>query len=190
MSTQNYIMENKNDRDKVLIIEHPFRKGWKLADSPTPLETTDTWYRFQESIAAGKTRTLKVQEEIIQSETIAILPSDLSQLEIHSRTGELPQEVREALVKAMSLKSAMVDTERQIKERQQKLAEITQEQRRIRENMASVSQASQYYMRLLSKLNDQETAMETLQGEVQHLKLTYDRQREELEIYLTNTTVG
>ena len=93
-------------------------------------------------------------------------------------------------MKAMSLKSAMVDTERQIKERQQQLAEITQEQRRIRENMASVSQASQYYMRLLSKLNDQETAMETLQGEVQHLKLTYGRQREELEIYLTNTTVG
>ena len=190
MFTQEYIMENKADRDKVLIIEHPFRKGWKLVDSPKPLETTDTWYRFRESIPAGKTRTLKVQEEIIQGETIAILPSDLGQLEFYSRIGEIPQEVRNALVKAMSLKSAMVDTERQIKERQQQLAGITQEQQRIRENMASVSQTSQYYTRLLSKLNDQETAIEKLQGEVEQLKHTYDRQRKELETYLTNTTVG
>jgi hypothetical protein len=188
--TQEYIMENKADRDKVLIIEHPFRNGWKLVDSPNPLETTDTWYRFRESIPAGKTRTLKVQEEIIQGETIAILPSDFGQLEFYSRMGEIPMGVRDALVKAMSLKSAVVDTERQIKERQQQLAEIAQEQQRIRENMASVSQTSQYYTRLLSKLNDQETAIEKLQGEVEQLKHTHDRQRQELETYLTNTTVG
>jgi hypothetical protein len=192
MFTQEYIMENKADRDKVLIIEHPYRKEWKLVDSPKPLETTDTWYRFRESIPAGKTRTLKVQAEIVQGETIAILPSDLGQLEFYSRIGEIPQEVRSALVKAMSLKSAMVDTERQVKERQQQLAGITQEQQRIRENMASVSQisqTSQYYTRLLSKLNDQETAIEKLQGEVEQLKYIYDRQRKELETYLTNTTV-
>jgi chromosome segregation ATPase len=173
-----------------MIIEHPFRKGWTLVDSPKLLETTDTWYRFQESIPAGKTKTLKVQEEIVQGETIAILPSDLGQLEFYSRIGEIPQEVRNALVKAMSLKSAMVDTERQIKERQQELAGIAQEQPRIRENMASVSQTSQYYTRLLSKLNDQETTIEKLQGEVEQLKHTYDRQRKELETYLTNTTLG
>src|SRR5882724_6337784 len=158
MFTQEYIMENKADGDKVLIIEHPYRKEWNLVDSPKPLETTDTWYRFRESIPAGQTRTLKVQEEIIQGETIAILPSDPGQLEFYSRIGEIPQEVRSALVKAMSLKSTMVDTERQ-----QQLAGITQEQQRIRENMASVSQTSQtsqYYTRLLSKLNDQETVIE------------------------------
>jgi hypothetical protein len=188
--TQEYVAENKADRDKVLIIEHPFRKGWKLVDSPKPLETTDTWYRFREPIPAGKMRTVKVQEEIIQGETIAILPSDLGQLEFYSRTGEIPQEVRDALVKAMSLKSAMMDTDRQISERQQQLAQITQEQQRIRDNMAAVSQTSQYYARLLSKLNDQETAIERLQGEVEQLKHTYNEQRKELETYLTNTTVG
>jgi hypothetical protein len=184
MLTQEYVIENKADRDKVLLIEHPFRPGWKLIDSPNLLETTDTWHRFRESIPAGNTRALKVQEEIIQSETIAILPSDLGQLEFYSRMGELPKTVRDALVKAMSLKSVMVDTERQIKERQRQLAEITQEQQRIRENMASVSQTSQYYTRLLSKLNDQETAIEKLQAEIEQLKHTYGHQQKELETYL------
>jgi hypothetical protein len=88
--TQEYVAQNKADRDKVLIIEHSFRKGWKLVDSPKSLETTDTWYRFRASISGGKMRTVKVQEEIIQDETIAVLPSDLGQLEFYSRTGEIP----------------------------------------------------------------------------------------------------
>jgi hypothetical protein len=188
--TQSYTTENKADRDKVLIVEHPIQKGWKLVNSPTPLETTDTWYRFRELLPAGRTETLTVKEEIIQGETIAILPSDLGQLEFYSRMGEIPKEVREALVKAMSLKGTMVDTERQMRERQQQLAEITQEQQRIRDNMATVSQTSQYYTRLLTKLNDQETTIEKLQGEVEQLKQIYGRQRKELETYLTNTTVG
>jgi hypothetical protein len=188
--TQEYVMENRGDRDKVLIVEHPFRQGWKLVDSPKPFETTDKWYRFQESLPAGKTVNLTVKEEIIQSETIAILPSDLGQLEFYSRMGEIPKDVRDALLKAMSLKGAMIDTERRINERQQQLAEITQEQQRIRENMQTVSQTSQYYTRLLTKLNDQETAIEKLQGEVEQFKQTYNRQRQELETYLMNTSVG
>jgi hypothetical protein len=188
--TQQYVLANKADRDRVLIIEYPFHKGWKLVDSPKPLETTDTYHRFREAVPAGQTGILKVQEQIIQGETIAILTSDLGQLEFYSRMGEIPQEVRGALVKAMSLKSAMVDTERQIKERQQQIAEITQEQQRLRENMASVSQTSQYHTRLLSKLNDQETAIEKLQGELTQLKHIYDRQRHELDTFLTNTTIG
>jgi predicted RNase H-like nuclease (RuvC/YqgF family) len=131
-----------------------------------------------------------VKEEIIQGETIAILPSDLGQLEFYSRMGEIPKAVREALVKAFSLKSAMLDTERQIQGRQQQLAEIRQDQQRIRENMATVNQTSQYYTRLLTKLNDQETAIEKLQGEIEQFTHTYDRQRKELETYLINTTAG
>jgi hypothetical protein len=188
--TQEYVMENKAERDKVLVVEHPFRQGWKLVESPKPLDTTDSLYRFREAVPAGKTVTLAVREEIIQGETIAILPSDVGQLEFYSRMGEIPKDVREALLKAMALKSVMVDTERQLKERQQQLTGITQEQQRIRENMATVSSSSQYYTRLLAKLNDQETAIEKLQGEIEHLKRTYERQRKELETYLSNTTVG
>lgn len=121
-----------------------------------------------------------MQEEIIQGETIAILPSDLGQLEFYSRLGEIPQEVRSALVRAMSLKSTIVDTERQVKERQQQLAGITREQQRIRENMASVSQTSQSYTRLLS---------EQAQRPGNSHRKTPGRGRE-IETYLTNTTVG
>jgi hypothetical protein len=190
VSGQDYIIENRGEHDKVVVIEHPLRQGWKLVDSPKPFETTDTLYRFKESVTAGKPLKVAVQEELIQGETIAILAADLGQLEFYSRLGEIPKDVREALMKAMRLKSAMLDTERQMRAKQQELENIGQEQQRLRANMGSVSSTSQYYTRLLTKLTDQETQIEKLQGEIDQLKRTYDQQRKELETYLMNTTVG
>lgn len=187
---QEYAFENKAERDKVLIVEHPFREGWRLVDTPTPLETTGTLYRFKETAPAGKTMTLAVKEEKVQGETIALLPADLGQLEVYSRTGRIPKDVREALVKAVQLKGAMLDTQRQLRDKQQTIADITQEQQRLRDNMSAVSPTTQYYTRLLTKLNEQETQIEQLQAEIEQLKQTYEQQRKDLETYLMNTTVG
>jgi len=133
---------------------------------------------------------LAVKEEKVQGETIALLPADLGQLEVYSRTGEIPKDVREALMKAVQLKGAMLDTQRQLRDKQQTIADITQEQQRLRDNMSAVSPTTQYYTRLLAKLNEQETQIEQLQAEIEQLKQTYEGQRKDLETYLMNTTVG
>jgi len=187
---QDYLVENLSQKAKDVIVEHPFQTEWKLVETPKPMETTDSLYRFRDSVPAGKTRTLTVKEEGVQGETIAILPADLGQLEFYSRSGEIPAGVREALIKTMGLKSALLDSQRQIQQRQKELSEISQEQKRIRDNMNTVTQSSQYYTRLLGKLNDQESRIEKLQGEIDRWQRTYDQQRKELETYLLNTTVG
>ena len=188
--TQEYVIENKSQKAKDMIIEHARQAGWKLVETPKPLETTDSLYRFRDLIPAGKTRTLTVKEETVQAETIAILPADLGQLEFYTRSGEIPSAVREALIKTMGLKSAMLDTQRQLEQKQRELADISQEQKRIRDNLNTVTQNSQYYTRLLGKLNDQENRIEKLQGDIERLQRLYDQQRKEMEAYLLNTTVG
>jgi hypothetical protein len=84
----------------------------------------------------------------------------------------------------------VLDSQRQIQQRQKELSEISQEQKRIRDNLNTVTQSSQYYARLLGKLNDQESRIEKLQVEIERLQQTHDQQRKELETYLVNTTVG
>ena len=159
-------------------------------DTPKPFETTDWLYRFKDTVAAGAKSKLAVTEENVRSETIAILPADIGQIEYYSRAGEIPAKVRQALVRAIELKSALVDTQRQINERKAKIREITSEQERIRSNMKTVSQKSEYYTRLLSKLNDQETIIEKLQGEIERLQSTLNKQRADLENYLASLNVG
>jgi hypothetical protein len=190
VATQDYTADNKSDREKTLIIEHPLRSGWKLVDTEKPIESTDALYRFKGKVAAGKASKLTVREEVIQGEEIAILPGDLGQLVYFSRAGEIPQPVRDALVKAISLKQTLVDIQRQIDDRTKQIQQITEEQNRIRENMRTVVQQSDYYKRLLTKLNDQETKIEKLQSERDDLLKSRDDAQKNLEDYLGNLNVG
>lgn len=189
-SSQEYLVENNADADRVVLIEHSRRSDWKLVNTPEPVETTDHLYRFEDTIAAAKKSKLLVQEENVRSESVTILNADISALAHYSRQGEIPDKVREVLTKAIQLKNALVDTEREINQRREKIAEITNEQNRIRSNMNTVNKNSDYYNRLLSKLNDQETDIEQLQSQIGELEEKMQQQRAELEDFLANTTVG
>ncbi len=190
IASQEYAADNKSAKDKQLVIEHPIRAGWKLVDTQKPIETTPTLYRFKGNAAANKVTTLVVREELVHSETIAMLPADVGSLIYYSRAGEIPRDVRDAIAKAIRLKQAVLDLDRQIASRSQQINDITQEQTRIRENMKTVSQGSQYYNRLLSKLNEQESSIESLQKERTTLITARDSARKDLEDYLSTLTVG
>jgi predicted RNase H-like nuclease (RuvC/YqgF family) len=121
---------------------------------------------------------------------IAISPLDADALMVYVRNGQIPKPVRDALAGALAARQAMAETERQIAERQQRIQQITQEQNRIRDNMKTVDTKSDYYQRLLKKLNEQETSIEKLQGETDELRTKLDKQREDLERSLQNMNVG
>jgi hypothetical protein len=188
--TQEYLNENKSDHDKTLLIEHPVRQGWKLVEPAKADETTEQVYRFKGSVPAGKQSKLTVKQEVINGQQIAILPGDVGQLEYYARTGEIPKPVRDALVKAISMKYGMVETQRQVQERQQLVNQISQEQTRIRENLKTVAANSEYSTRLLKKLDEQETRIETLQKEAASMQQKHQAQQKELEDYLASLNVG
>ncbi|HSQ29775.1 MAG TPA: DUF4139 domain-containing protein [Gemmatimonadaceae bacterium] len=190
VSTQEYAVENKTSKDKIIVIEHPVRPGYKLVDTQAPIETTPTVYRFKGTAVANKITTLTVKEESVSPTTIVILSADVGQLLQYSRTNEIPKDVRDALAKAAQMRQSLVDVERDINARSQHIAEITAEQTRIRENMKTVSQTSQYYQRLLSKLNEQESSIEGLQKERDDLTGKRDDLRRQLEEYLNGLTLG
>ena len=187
---QEYVLENKSEADKSIIVEHPFRQGWALVDTVKPIETTEAVYRFKDKVAAGKSGKLTVKQENVSWQSIAILPCDIGQLEFYGKTGEIDGKVRDALKRAIEFKGAMTNTQRQMEQRKQEIATITQEQARIRENMRTVPQNSQYHTRLLTKLNEQETKIETLQKDLEGLQGQFEQQRKALEDYLSNLTVG
>jgi hypothetical protein len=131
-----------------------------------------------------------VKEELARSETLTLLPSDVSQLTFYSNSREIPKEVRSALEKAVTLKQAVVETERLMSEKTKKINELRQDQASSRENMKTVDQKSQFYERLLAKLSEQETQIEKLQIEKDNLQKQREGQRKELEDYLSKLDVG
>jgi hypothetical protein len=190
VSSQDYAVDNKGSRDKVILIEHPIRRGWKLVETLKPIETTPALYRFQGNAVAGKVSMLQIKEESVRQQTLMLLPADIGDLVTYSRTGEIPQVVRDAIAKAMQLKQAALDIETQITDRTAQISDIAGEQGRIRENMKTVEQKSQYYERLLAKLNEQESSIERLQKERDDLLAKRDVQRKALEDYIAGLTIG
>ena len=108
----------------------------------------------------------------------------------YSRSGEIPQPVRDAIVRAIQLKQAVLDIDEQVARRTSQVSDIGAEQERIREDMKTVEPKSQYYERMLSKLNDQESTIERLQKERDDLLARRDGARRALEEYLNGLTTG
>lgn len=187
--TQEYIAENKADKDKTLIVEHPFRQGWTLIEPQKPLETTDTLYRFKQTLPASKSAGLTIKEETVQWEFIAILPADFGVLDFYSKTGQIPQSVRDALAKAAALKQQMTDHQRQVEQRKAEIAQIAQEQSRIRENLKAVSDKGAYRTRLLEKLEEQEKQIDSLYQRMDEAQKSFESTRKQLEDYVNNLTV-
>jgi hypothetical protein len=188
---QTYVAENKSDHDKTLLIEHPrYGGGWELVDTVAPLEKTDAVYRFKEVVPANKSARLVVSEQVTTDQTLAILPTDTSSLEFYRQSGKIPKPVQDALAKAIELKNAVTETDRQIAEARQTLNDIDAEQGRIRNNLNTITKSGAYYTRLMTKLDDEETQIEKTRSSIDELTKKRDSQRKDLDGYLENLNVG
>ncbi len=191
VSSRTYAAENKSKRDKKIVVEHP-RSGadWKLVDSAQPGETTESLYRFDFRVEAGKTERIDVKEERVESERIALVNAAEGNILAFVQEGEFPAPVREALNKAARFQRAIVDSEHEIEARGAQIESITTEQERLRENVKTAGERSEYGVRLLRKLNEQETQIEKLQAETNSLRKKQEAQRKELADYLKDLSVG
>ncbi|MSQ93837.1 MAG: hypothetical protein EXR98_04690 [Gemmataceae bacterium] len=62
--TKTYTIKNRSTHDRQVILEHPIRTDWKLADPKSPAEQTRDLYRFQVSVPKGKTIVYDVIEDM------------------------------------------------------------------------------------------------------------------------------
>ena len=191
IASTTYFAENKSDRDRTLLIEHP-RPGadWNLVDTAKPEEVTDSVERFRIVVPAGKSASLPVHEQWLQGQTIALLPADLDTVLLYSRSDRIPPAVRDALAKAATLKSDVVTTKRKIDQGKQAIADVTSEQGRLRNNLEVVGRNTPYGDRVLAKLNDQETAIEKQQNELTDLAKSLASQQATLDDYVQSLSIG
>ena len=128
--------------------------------------------------------------DLVTRQGLALLNLKAEQVLVYINTGRMPPQVRDALMKAVELKRSLTDFERSITEAQAEIRSITDEQSRIRENMRTVDRNSPYYNRLMTKLNEQESKIETLQTQIDKNTDSRERTRTELETYLAGLSVG
>ncbi|MBI3781629.1 MAG: hypothetical protein HY278_11335, partial [candidate division NC10 bacterium] len=65
-----YQVRNRDQKSKVVLIEHPLRSDWRLVEPGEPAERTRDAYRFKISIDAGSGAQLRVREEKQTQQTV------------------------------------------------------------------------------------------------------------------------
>ena len=181
--SRGYRLENRGDRARTVLVEHPRQRAARLLQPSAAEETTPERYRFRVELAPGAVDTLEVVEARLLSERVVLASESPDRIAAYARaSGALPADVRRALERAVAERRALAETEREMGALQQELREIEREQDRLRGNLQAVDNGTDYGRRLLSKLNEQESRIEAIRRDLERLEAEAARQRAALAV--------
>jgi hypothetical protein len=168
-----YMITNKTNKTKTLILEHPFRKGWNLIDTPKPIEETKLWYRFQLDLKPESTAIFPVSEAHTVYEAFGLNDLSLDEISVFVEKNYISQEIEKSFENIVKIKSEIVSLRKIIQEKENQYELLFNDQERIRKNLRSLKDspaerklAEDY----VSKLSIQEKELEGIQSKIIKLK--------------------
>ena len=185
--TKTYTIVNRNDAERLVLVEHPVRNDFHLTDDTSkPAETASDVYRFEVKVPAGKTATQAVTEEKVINEQIQLTNSNDDQMRFFVNSTISSQKVKDGLKQALELRFTEATTQRAIGDKQRELKDITDDQVRLRANLKEMPPTAAAYKRYLDKFDAQETQIEKLQEDIKQMQGTESQQRKAFEDFLNN----
>ena len=165
IAVKTYTVRNTGSQPKTLVVEHPVRKGWKLAAGLKPAETTARHYRFRLELPSGETAKLQVQEEHEISSSIALTNLTPELLAIYVRNKALSPAAQRQLKQLFALKEEVVVAKREGAEQKEEIDELFRDQNRLRQNiynLRNVPGQQQQVQAYAAKLAGQEKQLEAM----------------------------
>ena len=184
IETKTYNLNNKTDKDKIVVIEHPIHKDWRLLNEQKPIEITDNYQRFEITVPANSQKEFQVKEERDSWDQLAvgnITPEDIA---VFVREGQISDKTRKQLEKIIDLKTNIVSVDRQINRLEKERSEIGEDQNRIRNNLRSLGQSAEekeLRSRYILQLNAQETRLGEIHDEIKKLQTERNKKQKLLE---------
>lgn len=169
-----YIVRNEDTTPRALIIEHPARPEWKLAqDGPQPEEKAAGLYRFRLNVEPKKTERLVINEAKPQFTQYELKTLTDEQVELLLQQKSINPGLEKALRKVTAQKNLVSEYDGQIKIQQKQMDQIFADQARLRENMKSLKGSAEekaLLQRYTKQLDDEETQLEALRKKKQDLE--------------------
>ncbi|HWG46805.1 MAG TPA: DUF4139 domain-containing protein [Gemmataceae bacterium] len=182
--SKTYTIKNRNDQERLVLIEHPVRNEFTLVSTAKPAETASDFYRFQVKVAPGKTETQTVTEERLINSLVQLTNLDDNSIRHFISQTVTSDKVKAGLTKAMELRWTLEKTKREIAELQRQLDTIRTDQPRLRANLKELPQTSDAFKRIVTKFNEQETQIEKYQADIKKLQEVEHKQKKTFDDYL------
>jgi hypothetical protein len=187
--SKTYVIKNRSEHERTVLIEHPFRADWQLVSPAKPAERARDVYRFELTAAPNKPIKQEVVEEQTRVDQVALSNSPDEAVRVFLRSPISSPKVKAALEEALAMKAQLEETRALIRKEEEALKVIEQDQARMRANMAQVPQTSEAYKRYLKKFDAQETEIEKRRAKVAELQEVAEQQRKAFDNFLLKLDV-
>ncbi len=186
---ETYIVRNRDTSPRVLIVEHPARAGWKLADDETPAETTASFHRFRVAIEPKTTKTLTVKEYRPVSNRWMLTGVTDNEIKFFLDQKMINPEVEKALRSVVQKKNDIAVLDAVIAGRRAQVTNISDDQQRVRENMKALKGSAEekaLIERYVRELNEQEDRVQALRREITEMQQKRDAAQSALTMMIEN----
>jgi hypothetical protein len=185
ISEVEYIVHNAAPDARTVIVEQPVRQGWALDSDPKPVETTPTTYRFRVATPPGEGIRLHVGQRRTFDQIYYLTNTSDDQLLLILHNANASSAFTQQLEPIFAAKRAVADLDRQIAAKQSAITQITEDQKRLRENLSALKATAEertLARRYTEELNQQEDKLATLRKDLD----TLNQQREAAHQDLSN----
>jgi hypothetical protein len=172
-----YTIRNRDTSPRALVIEHPARPGWKLADDEKPTESSASFHRFRLTIEPKKTTTLVVKEYRPIMNSYQLTNVTDNEIKFFLEQKMINPEVEKELRRIVSQKNDVAVIEAVITGRRSQVSSISEDQQRVRENMKVLKGSAEekaLVERYVHELNEQEDRVQSLRREIADLQQKRD----------------
>src|SRR6266851_4706433 len=180
-----YIVRNEDTTPRMLVIEHPVRQEWKLAeDSPKPEEKASGLYRFRLSVEPKKTERLVINEAKPLYTQYALNGITDDQIGAFLLQKSINADIEKALRSITAQKNLVADFDAKIKAQQKMIDQIFTDQGRLRENMKALKGSAEeraLLQRYTNQLDEEETQLDALRKQIQETQVQREKANEGLQ---------
>ena len=183
-----YVIANRSATDRVVLIEHPNRKGqgFKFVGKNVPAEEAADVYRFQVDVGSKKDTTYTVVEEREAGSQIQLTNQADDQIRYFINLKEAPEALKAQLQEALKMKAGWDNLRTEIANAERRIQTITVDQKRLRDNLRETPKESPLFQRYLTTLENQEKEMDELQVKLKKLHGDEAAVRTKYDAYLAN----
>ena len=172
-----YTIRNRDSEKRVLVVEHPARPGWKLADDESPEESSASFHRFRLTLDPKKTTTLVVKEYRPVNNRYLLTNLTDGEIKLFLEQKMINPEVEKALRRIVAQKNDIAVIDAVITGRRSQVTSISEDQQRVRENMKALKGGAEekaLVERYVHELNEQEDRVQNLRHEISEMQQKRD----------------
>ena len=149
-----------------MLFEQYGAAGWTVVKpDPKSVEISENRFRVPASIPANTQTKVEFVIERPVEEAIMLSSAPAERVAAFARNTELDKATRDAFARIVALQNDVARHQQRLSQIQNERGAIVSDQERLRGNLSSVPRDSDLYKRYLSKLEEQENALERLEKE-------------------------